>query len=231
MLNKNHISEFEKHANTYNSFASIQKRVAKELIERVKFMPSNILDIGSGTGEIYKNITWNIERFIGVDCSTSMCNFHPKGQKVKIICDDFESEILKEQIRKLAPYSIVISSSSLQWAKNLKEMFGVCSELSDRVAFSIFTKGTFKTIYEMSGRESFLPTYEEVKLFSNVFKNAQITKKMYKLDFADNISKFRYIRKSGISGGNTMLEYKKMKYLLENYPYSYLEFEVTFILN
>lgn len=231
MINKNHIVEFEKYAKSYNSFAPIQQRVAKELMDRVKFMPSNILDIGSGTGEIYKNITWNIERFIGVDCSASMCSFHPKDQKVKIICDDFESKTLKEQIKKLAPYDIVISSSSLQWAKNLKEMFDVCSKLSDRVAFSIFTRGTFKTIYEMSGRESFLPTYEEVKLFSNAFKNVQIIKKMYRLDFADNISKFRYIRKSGISGGNTILKYKKMKYLIENYPYSYLEFEVTFILN
>jgi len=231
MLNKNHISKFEKHANTYNSFAPIQQHIAKELVNHINFEPQIILDIGSGTGEVYKNIYWEIEEFFGVDCSPSMCDLHPKDERVSIVCDDFESADFLKKVKKLSPFDLVISSSSLQWATNLKEMFDVCSEISDRVAFSVFTRGTFKTIYEITCRESFLPTYEEVKNFSKVFKNPKIVKKIYKLDFEDNISKFRYIKNSGVSGGNDILNYKKMKYLLENYPYSYLEYEVVFVIN
>ncbi len=231
MPNKNHISEFEKHANTYNSFAPIQQYIAKELVHHIDFEPKTILDLGCGTGEIYKNISWKIDKFFGVDYSPSMCNLHPKDEKVNIFCDDFESVDFKNKAKALSPFDLVMSSSSLQWATNLQEMFDFCSNISDRVAFSIFTRGTFKTIYKMTQRESFLPTCEEVKNFSKVFKNPKIIKKIYKLDFIDNISKFRYIKNSGISGGNAILNYKKMKYLLENYPYSYLEFEVIFITN
>jgi len=53
----------------------------------------------------------------------------------------------------------------------------------------------------------------------------------YKLYFQDNISKFRYIKNSGVSGGDAKLSYKDTKSLIDNYPYDYLEFEVLFIMS
>jgi malonyl-CoA O-methyltransferase len=40
---------------------------------------------------------------------------------------------------------------------------------------------------------------------------------------------FRYIKKSGVSGGEKQLSYKQMKMLMEKYPLNYLEFEVLFV--
>jgi len=40
---------------------------------------------------------------------------------------------------------------------------------------------------------------------------------------------FRYIKKSGVSGGEKQLNYQQMKRLMENYPLNYLEFEVLFV--
>jgi malonyl-CoA O-methyltransferase len=40
---------------------------------------------------------------------------------------------------------------------------------------------------------------------------------------------FRYIKQSGVSGGERKLSYTQTKQLMENYPLKYLEFEVLFI--
>jgi len=40
---------------------------------------------------------------------------------------------------------------------------------------------------------------------------------------------FRYIKKSGVSGGEKQLSYKQIKHLMKAYPLDYLEFEVLFI--
>jgi len=231
MYKNNHLLEFEKHAKDYDSYAKIQKKVAKELIKKLNFAPRKIFDLGCGSGEIYKNISHKIDYFVGVDGSRTMCELHPKSANTKIFCDDFDSELFRQKIIKDLPFDLVVSSSSLQWSKDLESVFMFSKSLSDKIAFAIFTKGTFKSLYDMIERKSFLPSFDFVSSISKIFKNVQVEKKVYRLDFADNYSKFRYISKSGIRGGNETLNYKQMKYLLEKYPHNYLEFEVTFVLN
>jgi malonyl-CoA O-methyltransferase len=231
MYKNNHLLEFEKHAEDYDSYAVIQKKVAKELIKKLDFIPKKILDLGCGSGEIYKNISHEIDYFIGVDGSATMCELHPKSENIKIFCDDFDSALFRQTIMKDLPFDLVISSSALQWSKDLESIFMFFKSLSDKVAFAIFTKGTFKSVYDMVDRQSFLPSFDFVNSISKIFENVQVEKKIYRLDFADNYSKFRYITKSGIRGGNEALNYKQIKYLLEKYPHKYLEFEVTFVLN
>jgi len=229
MYKKNPLVEFEKHANTYDSFAIIQKNIAKELIDKVEFCPKKVLDIGCGTGEIYKNISWKLDLFIGVDFSQTMCKLHPKNTKIKIFCDDFESESFQTKVTSYDSFDIIFSSSSLQWSKNLEKIFKFYSGISEKIAFSIFTNRTFEGIYKTLDMKSFLPTYKFLISISKVFDNVRIERKIYKLDFEDNLSKFRYIKQSGIGGGNEMLSYKQMKYLLREYPHKYLEFEVAYI--
>ena len=56
--------EFSKNAKNYSRYNIVQKKVAKKLISKIKNNPKNILDLGCGTGELYKLIDWNIEKFI-----------------------------------------------------------------------------------------------------------------------------------------------------------------------
>ncbi len=230
MYKKNHKLEFEKHANSYDSYAKIQKKVAKELIKKLNFKPKKILDIGCGTGAVYKNITWGIDSFVGVDNSSTMCKLHPKNDKIEVICDDFESKIFQAKIMKMSPFDLVISSSSMQWAKDIETTFNFYSSLSQRAAFSIFTDKTFKTIYKITKRKFFLPSFNLIQMLSKIFQNMRVEKRAYRIDFDDKISMLRYVIESGTSGGNEMLSYKEIKYLIDNYPYSYLEFEVAFII-
>ncbi len=228
--NRPHIKEFSKQARSYEEFNIIQKKAAKKLVESIKGKPKRILDIGCGNGEVYKNIDWEMELFIGVDLSSNMCNLHPKNGKTKIICENFENEKLYKELKRLAPFDIVISSSALQWAEDLDKTLSYISPLADKWALSIFCDKTFETIRKISNLPSFLPSKEEVvKTALKYKKNSSFQTVEYRLFFPDNLSKFRYIKKSGVSGGKRRLSFRETKKLIENYPLPYLEFEVVYI--
>ena len=220
--------EFSKNASSYNEYNIIQKEVAKKVVSLVENSPKKVLDLGCGSGEIYKLIDWDIDEFIAVDISYEMCKLHPKNSKINVINANYEDDNLFKKLKQ-KKFDIVISSSSLQWCSNLDDIVKKISLLSDNCVVSIFCDKTFKTIYELSTLKSFLPSSDEVlKIFKKYF-TVDYSIENYKLFFPDNISKFRYIKKSGVSGGKRRLGFKQTKDLIKNYPLDYLEFEVIFI--
>jgi malonyl-CoA O-methyltransferase len=81
----------------------------------------------------------------------------------------------------------------------------------------------------MTKLDNFLPsTSDLIKHLDKYFEFSHETLE-YKLEFNDNISKFRYIKDSGVSGGKRQLNIKQMRSLISEYPHSYLEFEVLFV--
>ncbi len=221
-----HVNEFSRRANSYIKYNSIQKEVVKKLVQNIKTKPKNILDLGCGAGAVYNTIDWNIDRFVAIDQAENMCILHPKNEKIVLLNEDFENPKLLEDI---GYFDIVISSSALQWAKDIESVIENISKISNHIAVSIFCDGTFKTIYNLTNMQSFLPnsTYI-INLFEKKFK-INYEKVVYKLDFKDNISKFKYIKQSGVSGGKKKLTFKQTKELIKNYPHTYLEFEVLFV--
>jgi malonyl-CoA O-methyltransferase len=217
-----HTNEFSKRAISYNQNNMIQKQVVKKLIKNIKTKPKKILDLGCGNGAVYNLLTWKIDKFVGVDKAENMCKLNPKNKHVKLINQDFET-------LEFENFDMVISSSALQWAKDLDNLFYNISQNTDKIAFSIFCDGTFKTIYEVAKLEPFLPKKQELlELLKNYFDFTHEVVE-YKLNFPDNLSKFRYIKNSGVSGGERKLSFKETKELIKSYPHEYLEFEVMFI--
>ncbi len=224
-----HAKEFSRRANSYDGYNIIQRKVARELLKKVDRPAKKILDLGCGSGAICKNIGVDFEKFIGVDISKEMCSFHPKAENIKILNYDFEDILLYDILKKDAPFDLILSSSALQWAKNLDFLAKKISELGSNIALSIFTDKTFYTIYRQTSLKSFLPGADDAaETFSKYF-DIDAERKEYKLFFDDNISKFRYIKKSGVSGGKKRLGFKETKKLIKEYPLDYLEFEVLFI--
>ncbi len=221
-MKHHHTNEFSKRASSYQKHNIIQKKVVKKLIENIHSNPKKILDLGCGSGAVYENITWDIDQFVGVDKATNMCILHPTDDKIKLINKDFET-------LEFEKYDIVISSSALQWAKNLDSLFQKISLNTDEIAFSIFCDGTFKTIYEVANLRPFLPNSHDLIELLNHYFEFEHEVLHYKLDFEDNISKFRYIKNSGVSGGERKLSFKDTKKLIAEYPHKYLEFEVLFV--
>jgi malonyl-CoA O-methyltransferase len=117
----------------------------------------------------------------------------------------------------------------LQWCSDIEKVVRNISHLSENCAVTIFCNKTFKTIYDMTTLKSFLPDFKGVVQIFQKYFDIQYEVENYKLYFPDNISKFRYMKRSGVSGGKRQLRYKETKELIENYPLDYLEFEVLYI--
>ncbi len=217
-----HSNEFSKQAKHYQDYNIIQKKVAKRLIQGINSKPKKILDLGCGNGAVYSLISWNIIKFVGVDKASKLLSLHPKNRYIETINGDFEDI-------EFDYFDIIISSSSLQWAKDIESLLQKISKNSDEIALSIFCDGTFKTIYNRAKLKSFLPKSDSLLKILNRYFNFRFEIIEYKLHFKDNLSKFRYIKKSGVNGKGRKLSFKETKELINSYPLSYLEFEVIFI--
>ncbi len=219
--------EFSRFATSYNEINIIQKEVAYKLVKYLKFSHYNsVLDLGCGGGEVYKNLIKekiSIDKFVGVDISNEMLKIHPKSQNIELICSNFEN------IKIFNKYDIVVSSSALQWSKDLNSTLLKITKLSDNFIFAIFTSNTFKTLHQVANIKS--PIYSKDYLIKNINKyfNAKYETISYKLEFENTYKMLEYIKKSGVSSGEKKLSFKEIKNLIKSYPLNYLEFEVLFV--
>jgi len=226
-MTSHHIKEFSRHAHTYDEHTFVQKEVARELVSRINSLPQSILDLGCGCGEVYKNITWPIGHFVGVDYSAAMSAHHPTCKNVTILHEDFESPRLLEALTP--PYDLVISSSALQWARDIEAMIRLASLTCKEGAFAVFTDKTFGSLYEISMLPTFLPRASTLIAQFEKYFTCKSEVKTFRLFFEDTVSLFRYIKKSGVSGGEKKLSITQMRALMKTYPHLYLEFEVLFV--
>ncbi len=218
-------TEFCEHANEYNSYNIIQQIVSRALVRELEFQPKRILELGCGSGQVFKNIKFPFEYYKAVDFSASMCEIHPKHDSLELYCLDFDREEFLENI-KGERYDIVLSSSALQWSKNLQKIIKALSEVSDTMSLVLFTSNSFKTIFEITKKRSPILSLEEIKAACDSWYTCEYEVLEYNLEFDSKKKMFDYIKNSGVGGGNSTLSYKEAKNL---YPYNYLEFEVVFI--
>jgi malonyl-CoA O-methyltransferase len=222
----NHTDEFSKRAKSYTKHNIIQKKVAKHLISNISSKAKTILDLGAGSGAIYELIHGDIDKFVAVDLASNLLKLHPKDKNVQIITANFDDKKLYESLEL---FDLVVASSSLQWSDDLPNILSQISKHTKEIAFAIFCDKTFKTIYNLTLLESFLPSSQFALKELEKLYEFKYEIKDYKLDFKDNISKFRYIKNSGVSGGKKQLSYKDTKKIIKDYPLDYLEFEVLFV--
>lgn len=239
--------EFSKHAYTYEQRNQIQTEVAKKLVESLKqsltFKPQKILDLGCGSGTIYKLIDWELKKFVGVDFSSAMLALHPQGDalapKGHFACKlgDFNDDKLFAQLQE-EDFDFIISASALQWADDLESVFAHIAKLNLPFSLAIFSSGTFATLNKTAGIDSIIPSYEKIKQLSQKCLHAKcpvgvretnIEKVVYTLAFESTREMFAYIKKSGVSANRNLLTYRETKKLMQEYPLNYLEFEVVYI--
>ena len=221
-------SEFSKHANEYELYNIIQKKVIRKLLSDVKSKPEYILDLGCGSGALCESIEWKYQHFVGIDFAPGMLELHPKSKKIEAIYGDFNDNTLFEN---LATYEFdhIFSASALQWAENLESVLENIARLCRPTSLAIFTSGTFKTLNKTASLKPLLRDKEEIKKLQKEYFNASFEVVEYKLEFESVREMFRYIKRSGVSGSRNLLNYKEMKKLMKEYPLNYLEFEVAFI--
>ena len=220
--------QFSKYANQYNNHNIIQQIAAKSIVRDINNKPKRILELGCGSGQIFKYITWDLDFYKAIDFSPDMCELHPKAKNVKVECHDFDEESFHNSIKD-EHYDLIISSSALQWSKDLKKIVKRLSTISAEINVALFTSNTFKTIQDITNQTSPILSQEEIKDAFLQYCECEIEVFNYNLEFDNKKELFDYIKKSGVSGNNKKLSYKDSKLLLQKYDLNYLEFEVIFI--
>ena len=227
------IQEFSRFAHKYDTYNMIQAMVATTLVKKLpRITYENIIDIGCGSGEVYKNLQIqkvSVENFVALDSAQTMLDIHRDEESITKICANFNDREFAMQIPK-REYDLLLSSSAIQWSTDLHYTMGELSLLSSTFYGAVFTSGTFKTLHKTAKVDS--PIYNAKMIQDTVnhfYKDTQFEVHHYSLEFASTRDMFKYIKQSGVSSGEKKLTYKQTKRLMETYPLNYLEFEVLFI--
>lgn len=221
-------NQFSKHANAYNNFNIIQQLCAKALVRDIKNEPKKILEIGCGSGQVYKYISWSIEKYHAIDFSSSMCELHPRDKNIEVSCYDFDSDCFFAFLKNKR-FDIIVSSSAMQWSKDIKKLTKNLSNSTNELHAVLFTSNTFKTIQDITGDKSPILSLEKIKEGFAEYFDCDFEVHNYNLEFENKKDLFKYIKKSGVSGGSSNLSFKDAKKLYKDYKLNYLEFEVIFI--
>lgn len=230
--NQNAIKEFSRFSKDYNSYNRIQVQVAKQLIDKLpRDHYASIADIGCGTGALYDhliNSEISFETLKAFDASEQMLLLHPRSKKVITQYFDFNRSSSFSSIKD--KFDLVLSSSALQWSKDIDWTISQLAHIGDKFYGAVFTSNTFKTIHETASINSPIYSADDIKkAFDRSYKDTQYEIYTYKLHFDTQKELFNYIKKSGVSGGEQKLSYKQTKTLMREYPLDCLEFEVIFI--
>ncbi len=221
-------NQFSKHANQYDNFNIIQQLAAKALVRDIKNKPKTILELGCGSGQVFKYISWEVSKYTAVDFAPSMCQLHPRKDNIEIKCFDFDSDdffsFLKDK-----KFDMVLSSSALQWSKNLDKLIYKLSLSTSEINAVLFTSNSFKTIQKITNTKSPILSLEAIKEAFLKHFDCEFEVHNYKLEFDSKKDLFSYIKKSGVSGSSASLDFKDAKKLYKQYDLNYLEFELVFI--
>jgi malonyl-CoA O-methyltransferase len=221
-------NQFSKYADEYNNNNIIQQIVSKALVREIKGEPKRILELGCGSGQVYKNINFKYDYYKAIDFSQEMCDIHPSGENLEIFCLDFDDEKFFNNIKN-EKYDLILSSSALQWSKDLPKIIKELSNISNNISMVLFTSNTFRSIFKLTNQKSPILDLETIIKSFNEFYNCEFETLNYSLEFKTKKELFSYIKNSGVSGENNNLSFKDAKNLFKNYDKNYLEFEVVFI--
>lgn len=223
---------FSRSAYQYKKYNIIQAKVANYLVASLdKKHYKKIIDMGCGTGEVYANIqakNISFEHFLALDFSTQMLEEHPLSHKIEKKIVDF-NQAQAFEFCHTSKEDIFISSSALQWSKDLDFTFSQLSTKASKIHLALFTSNTFATLHKIANISSPIYSKEKLKYIISKYYNANYEIKSYRLYFNSVREMFAYIKKSGVSGGERQLSFKETKAVMQNYPLAYLEFEVLFV--
>ena len=227
------IKEFSRFAHEYDRHNMIQAKVAKQLVSKLsKKTYNNILDLGSGSGEVSKNLLKSDIHFgklTAFDSSSNMLSLHPSAPNIIKRVGDFNEKDFLATVKE-KNYDLVLSSSALQWSSNLDFTLGELTKISDRLSAAIFTSGTFRTLHKAAKVTSPIYTVKALQdVLAKHYKEVSFEVHNYTLHFDSVREMFSYIKKSGVSSGEKKLSFKETKSLMKSYSMDYLEFEVLFV--
>jgi len=179
------INSFSIKSSTYDKYSIVQKEVTKRLLERIKLLkikPSNVLDIGSGTGHLMQKMFSNFSdsNLVCLDISKEMLKVSKeKNTKFNLICGDAEELPLKEE-----SFDLIMTSFTLQWCNDLKKIFSDIKKLLTKNGVFIFSTVGPDTLFEL--RESFerIDNFQHINNFKDMHLYGDL---LISLDYVDPV--------------------------------------------
>ena len=226
-------NEFDRFAKYYLTHNQLQQEIAKNLLRFHSDFSATILDLGCGGGAIFKELEASFDPYhfiVGVDNAPNMCTLHPVHDKATILCESFDDKELFEKLHKAYnKFDLIISSSSLQWSKNLEKLVENMTLVGDNILIAIFTDKTFASLFQALGIKSKLSSSTEILdtfRYSYDIENTEIS--TYEKHFDTTHELLTFIKKMGISGGKKTAPLKEILKIRKNDTITTLEFEVLF---
>ncbi|WP_457625096.1 methyltransferase domain-containing protein [Persephonella sp.] len=140
---------FSRFSESYDKEAVLQKKAAKILISFAGKLEGKILDIGCGTGFLYRFSGW--ENTVGIDIAEDMIRFYKKFNQNAVLAD------MEELPFKENSFDYVVSNFSLHWADFEKTVSQVRYILKDGgyFIFNIPVGGSLKIVEKILGNTTF----------------------------------------------------------------------------
>jgi malonyl-CoA O-methyltransferase len=145
-LDKSKIARsFTRFAETYDKFASLQKQLAIQLVDAIRSLnlsPKNILDIGTGTGEVafLLHDFFPNAKITGCDIAPGMIK--KATQKNPHKCISFEICDAESLPYPDNEFDLIVSSTTYQWVEDLQKAFSEAKRvLKDKCNFLFITFG------------------------------------------------------------------------------------------
>lgn len=166
---------FSTACHTYDQHAFIQKEIGQRLLERlnlIKIQPKIILDVGSGTGFLTRQLQniFSKSRIIGIDLALGMNTYARSKQgkqwwknKPSYVCGDTETLPFKKE-----SVDLIFSNFTLQWCFNLDKAFAEFKRVLKPDGMLFFSTLGPQTLYEL--RQSFtkIDTARHVNEFTDM---------------------------------------------------------------
>lgn len=165
------ISEsFSKAAEGYNDCASLQRRIAQQLVKSAKphiEKATNILDLGSGTGFVAECAG---KKIIQSDIALGMCKI--SNDISPTVCADMETLPFKD-----SSFELILSSSSLQWSdiqNSLKEAKRALSSGGSFIfsTFGYFTLADIRSTFKIANIEPKIHEFLSREEMETLIKNS-----------------------------------------------------------
>lgn len=196
---------FNSNASSYHTYALAQRIFAEKLAQKLSGKSfDSIADLGCGSGILLGQFLKHkvgFENYDACDFSEEMLQNFSSNQKGLIkICKNFDS-LLSESKKH---YSLICSSSALQWAENLDKTLELIAQRCDEVALSIMDCCTFASLHSFLGTSSPLIESEEIvksllKYFEGDFQISRVD-----LEFTTSKDIRLHLKKSGVIGGGVL---------------------------
>ena len=215
---------FNRAANSYEKFSGLQDQISQSLLEKLGYLninPTNILDLGCGTG---KNGLHFLNKFkktslVNFDLSENMLeqarkklttapiNYLNKSTNFHV-CGDMENVPFRDNL-----FDLVWSSSAIQWSDNLPIVLKHIKRVLKPNGFFIFSTFGPETLKELRMINEVLYNHPKTNNFLDLkrisdflilegFENSSFDVKSYRLDYKSVEDILYDIKGVGATNGN-----------------------------